>query len=58
MPTYDIVICENDTLSPDNNDDEMIITMTMIVSHISLAASGADNVNDSNDDKMIIMMTI
>ena len=58
MPTYDIVICENDTLSPDNNDDEMIITMTMIVSHISLAASGADNVNDSNDGNIMIMITI
>ena len=44
MPTYDRVICENDTLSPDNNDDEMIITMTMILSDISLATSGADDV--------------
>ena len=58
MPTYDIVICENDTLSPDNNDDEMITTMTMILSDISLATSGADNVNSSNDGKIMIIMTI
>ena len=35
-----------------------MIIMTMNVSDISLAASGADNVNDSNGDKMIIIMTI